>query len=162
MKIPEYEREPRIIVPRFHAASAEAAWANGVVIPEIRESFLGKLRLVGGRAAPEGPWWISRKKLFAAFKALQPTVSSGLQTEAAHLINDTVRSNDLTLRDFGELPGLLPSGLPRAVTAFLSGQFGPPGSDIDLRLEVPERRLPLGVRQAYFDHQTGQTVEIWY
>lgn len=158
----EGESSKQILVARYHASSGEAAFTNGIVIPSIREYFRGKIRLVGGRADPDGPWWISRKKLFESFAHNQPDVPKETQLEVATLINNVVRSNDLSIADFAHVRDLLPSGIPRAVEGFLDGEYGPPGSDIDLRLEVPERRLPQGVRESYFDDLTKQTVEMWY
>lgn len=158
----ESEKAPGLLIPGHHASIEESAYTNSIVIPSIREYFRGDIRLAAGRAAPDGPWWISKKKLFKAFTEYQPTISKPLQMETAAFINDTARKNDLSIRDMGNLFDLLPKGMPKAVMAFLKGEFGPPGSDIDIRLEVPERRLPLGVKDAYFDPKTKQTVEIWY
>ena len=158
----ESEHAPGLLIPRHHASTKESEYTNSIVLPMIKEYFRGDIRLVGGRAAPDGPWWISKKKLFESFSKLQPTISKLEQMKTAILINTAARKNDLSIRDMGNLFKLLPKNLPKAVDAFLQGEYGPPGSDIDLRLEVPERHLPRGVREAYFDDKTKQTVEIWY
>ncbi len=151
-----------LLIARYHASSLETSYVNGIVIPEIRQYYRGDIRLAGGRSLSDGPWWVSRKKLFESFKKTQPDISQSLQVEILHILNNTVRMNDLSICDFAYLPQLLQTDMPSAVNRFLQGEFGPPGSDIDIRLEIPERRLPSGVRESYFDSISQQTVEIWY
>jgi hypothetical protein len=151
-----------LLVARYHASSREAEYLNTEVLPNIRDNFRGDIKLVGGRASLDGPRWVSKKKLFEAFDKLQPEVQLALRLATFQLINNTVRENDLSIRDFDRLPSLLPPKLPKVVDAFLQGEFGRPGSDIDIFLDIPERRLPLGVKESYFDDISLQTVEIWY
>jgi hypothetical protein len=145
-----------ILIPGVHAPHAEIDFTDQVIRQYIRQlgKYTGQIRLIGSRAE-QNPWWISRKRL--------SSVSSGIPEKDllyyASEYNKLAKKNDFTRKQIPLLADMI-AGAPQIIKSFIKGNFGPPGSDIDLQLQT--QRRPADLRLFYEDllERTGQLVDI--
>jgi len=73
------------------------------------------------------------------------------------LLNDEARNKDLHRGQIPELIDYFGAQVPQQIRGFLLGNYGVPGSDIDLLLKDEPKYL----RRQYSDWDTGQVVDIF-
>lgn len=138
------------LIPGVHATQREIDFVYQVVGDYIRPSYKGRILLIGSRQQGR---WIGRKSFGAASEGLSSQESS----DWLQLLNEEARNRGMHRGQIPELEAHLGPQMPQQIRDFLLGNYGVPGSDIDLLLKDEPKHL----RRQYSDWDTGQVVDIF-
>ena len=153
--VPEVPLTQNIIISGIHAAPYEVEMTAGIVRTHIRPVYLGRISLVGSRAAGH---WLSLNRFRKALHGF----SNDEVLHWFHFLNTGAIQAQLARHEVQTLMDILPSHAPEGIKWFLNGTFGVPGSDIDLNLASVGQR-PLGISPYYSDPHgiSNQIIDIF-
>jgi len=174
---PENISGNRLMIPGFHATQSEVSFVDQVVRDYIKPKYQGPIKLVGSRAAPDGPRWISWKGFAKSIEAYKEDFRQPLPNDVVDAwissINRMAREQGLHrdqiptlakqisgLKNIYDLSSPDYSVLQRSTEFFLKGGVGVPGSDIDLLLT--DIHTPQGFIKPYSDLDSSQVADFFY
>lgn len=154
------EQQGPILIPGVHGPPAEIEFVNRVVQDEIRPRYAGSILLMGSRADPKKPIWMSRVNFFGWCSTHH--IREAVAAEWFWRLNDEAIKRGLTRAQMPLLVDL--PDAPKFIQECLENLGPAAAADYDLLLTGAEE-LPPELSRLYRDkrdkrHNTGQTVEV--
>lgn len=148
-------KKPEIVEAGIHASELESRLTQKIIKVGIRPYYQGDIVLVGSRSLG---FWISLNRLL---KAGELYGVNEYEVRVWHTrLNDQARRRDLN-RDEISLLGEDYSKVPPFIKSFLNGNFGVPGSDIDLLLANSTGQINGLNRHITHEKVRSQVWDIW-